>query len=450
MTSDKPTPNIAAVRDLLLAAFTTEELRRLFLYASDPRLRPLVDEFSPGDGLAMMVDKAIVWCDKRAMLPVLLAEVQRERPEQYARFEAHLQVAEPSATGSPPGARTVSAPGALIARAWPVLALVVSLLVVIGVFGVLRPMIFPLSPTPDVTEASAANPTTIAEPTLLPATGTAAPTDNPVTPLSPSTPTITPVAQTGSDAPAETLIPAACTATGETWTRPTDGMMMVCVPAGEFLMGSAGDDRNAEEDEQPQHTVYLDAFWIDKTEVTNAQYRQCVEAGACNAPGCWDQADLNDPNQPVVCLTKQDAQAYAHWAGGRLPTEAQWEKACRGITGQSYPWGDGAPACADVNFVDCWGRTTVVGFHPDGASPYGALDMAGNAQEWVADRYDSGYYAKSPERNPQGPDLGDFSVSRGGDFASAGETIRCATRGWSTPDKKNRYHGFRTVLVPGP
>jgi serine/threonine-protein kinase len=171
---------------------------------------------------------------------------------------------------------------------------------------------------------------------------------------------------------------------GDTWTRPADGAVMVGVPAGEFLMGSTDDDPDAYHGEKPQHTVYLDAFWIDKTEVTNAQYRKCVEAGACEEPGCWDDDRYNAPEQPVVCVNRYVAQDYAAWAGGRLPTEAEWEKAARGTDGKIYPWGDSPPDCSKANYFRCAGKPLPVGTHPDGASPYGALDMAGNVWEWVS------------------------------------------------------------------
>jgi formylglycine-generating enzyme required for sulfatase activity len=213
-------------------------------------------------------------------------------------------------------------------------------------------------------------------------------------------------------------------------------------------MGSSDADSHAFNEEKPQHTVYLDAFWIDRMEVTNAQYRKCMEAGACRQAGCWDHENYNAPDQPVGCVSWDDAQAYAAWVGGRLPTEAEWEKAARGTDGRIYPWGNSAPDCDKANYEGCVGRPATVGSYLTGASPYGAVDMAGNVWEWVADWYDEGYYAHSPARNPQGPDAGDRRVLRGGVFYSEDWGVRCANRGRFSPDGLQYNHGFRVVAAP--
>jgi formylglycine-generating enzyme required for sulfatase activity len=233
---------------------------------------------------------------------------------------------------------------------------------------------------------------------------------------------------------------------GETWIRPADGAVMVFVPAGEFQMGSTDADRDGRDEEKPAHAVTLDAFWIDKTEVTNGQYRKCVEAGTCEEPSCWDNGDLNATDQPVVCVTWDDAQAYAVWAGGRLPTEAEWEKAARGTDGRLYPWGSNVPDCQRANYKGCVERTVSVGSHPDGASPYGALDMAGNVWEWVADWYDETYYSSAPTHNPQGPDSGERRVIRGGSFDMSESRLRTTFRIGNLPAYSNWDLGFRVVL----
>jgi formylglycine-generating enzyme required for sulfatase activity len=265
------------------------------------------------------------------------------------------------------------------------------------------------------------------------------------------------MAATSAPAPTETLTPfPAGTPTPEsafvaerpydTWVRPTDGMEMVFVPAGDFLMGSTEANHDAEGDEVPQHSVYLDAFWIDKTEVTNAQYAKCVEAGACTRTWCWEHGSFNAPDQPVACALWNNAHDYATWVGGRLATEAEWEKAARGTDRRRYPWGNSAPDCEKANFGGCFGVTTRVGSHPAGASPYGALDMAGNVSEWVVDRYDEGYYARSPARNPRGPDAGAFRVMRGGSFIGDERSLRCANRYRGSPKHRPWWYGFRVVV----
>jgi formylglycine-generating enzyme required for sulfatase activity len=226
---------------------------------------------------------------------------------------------------------------------------------------------------------------------------------------------------------------------------------MVFVGAGEFLMGSADGDPDASAEEKPQHTVYLDAFWIDRTEVTNAQYLGCIETGACREPECWDDSDLNSPDQPVVCLTLNDAQVYAAWVDGRLPTEAEWEKAARGTDGRIYPWGNSPPDCNRANYHGCAGKALPVGSHPEGASPYGVLDMAGNVREWVADWYDAEYYSRTPSRNPQGPQTStSFRVLRGGSFGHDQRLTRCASRSGIYPLNRRNLDGFRVVVAPDP
>jgi len=214
---------------------------------------------------------------------------------------------------------------------------------------------------------------------------------------------------------------------------------MVYVPAGAFTMGS--DKGNS--DERPVHTVYLDAFYIDKTEVTNAQYRKCVEAGGCDTPvktTYYDNADYTQ--HPVVYVSWNDADAYCRWAGKRLPTEAEWEKAARGTDGRTYPWGEGID-CDHAQYSKCGGGTMPVGSKPKGASPYGALDMVGNVWEWVADWYDPDYYSQSPERNPPGPDSGEGRVLRGGSLHGNQRFTRCAYRVGGNPRHRYFYVGFR-------
>ena len=282
-------------------------------------------------------------------------------------------------------------------------------------------------------------------------TPTATPTH---TPTSTSTPTSTP---TRTPTPTSTLVPPPCTEIGQSWTSPLDGMTLVCVPAGDFLMGSTDADGNAYGDEMPQHTVYLDAYWIDQTEVTNARYARCVAAGACQAPESTQSrtrysyyGNLQYADYPVIEVSWDDAVDYCAWAGRQLPSEAQWEKAARGTDGRIYPWGNQAPNANLLNYFHNLGDTTAAGSYPDGASPYGALDMAGNVWEWTADWYDSDYYSsRTTWRNPAGPSSGDNRVLRGGswNFYYSGY-VRAADRGRDTPDDRYFYRGFRCRLSP--
>ena len=220
--------------------------------------------------------------------------------------------------------------------------------------------------------------------------------------------------------------------------RSEDGAEMVLVPAGEFLVGS-----NESNDEKPPHRVYLDAYSIDKYETTNALYKRFMDATGPPAPSDWTNSRFNELNQPVVGVSWHDADAYCKWAGKRLPTEAEWEKAARGTDGRKYPWGEQWDASRANSTESKLGKTAPVGSYPSGASPYGAQDMAGNAWEWVADWYDSTYYKNSPERNPKGPDSGTSRVLRGGSWGRYAIYLRSASRSYSTPDKRFSDIGFR-------
>ena len=248
---------------------------------------------------------------------------------------------------------------------------------------------------------------------------------------------------------------------GNTWTRSADEMFMIFIPAGDFLMGSTDTDKEARTDEKPQHKVYLDAFWIDQTEVTNAMFSRFVEmtrykttaerAGSGwvyfplskkwqETPGAYwrhpyaPTSTLDGRNHyPVVQVSWDDALAYCTWVGGRLPTEAEWEKAARGTDGRIYPWGNSEPDCSLANYWGkdngCVGDITAVGSYPAGASPYGLLDMAGNVLEWIEDWYSETYYTSLPSSNPVGPSSGQYRVLRGGAgiIQSRTPALPCAT-----------------------
>jgi formylglycine-generating enzyme required for sulfatase activity/CHAT domain-containing protein/cytochrome c-type biogenesis protein CcmH/NrfG len=234
-------------------------------------------------------------------------------------------------------------------------------------------------------------------------------------------------------------------ATGAQFTNAVDGAVYVYVPAGEFTMGL--DEGGF--DEKPQHEVSLDAFWIMQTEVTNEQYEQCVEADVCTLPGnpAWgtDEFWAAYVRHPVTHVTWEQASTYAAWAGGRLPTEAEWEKAARGTDGRLYPWGNAAPTEQRLNFNDPDGTPQPVGSYPDSASPYGALDMAGNVWEWVADWYDPDYYGVSPGENPSGPPDGERRVLRGGAYNSPAYDVGAFYRSGAPPTDHWDDSGFRIV-----
>jgi formylglycine-generating enzyme required for sulfatase activity len=196
----------------------------------------------------------------------------------------------------------------------------------------------------------------------------------------------------------------------------------------------------------------LDGFWIDKTEVTFAQYHKCVEAGACQEPGNQVALQPNNPrkihpDKPVQFVSWYNARDYATWARGRLPTEAEWEKAARGIDSRAYPWGNSTPDCDKANYGTC-ATLLPVGHYPLSASPYGALDMAGNLWEWTHDWYEERYYDRSPIRNPKGPDQGQYRIVRGGSQGDSWLGIRCATRRHAPPVNRYPEVGFRTVIAP--
>ncbi len=217
---------------------------------------------------------------------------------------------------------------------------------------------------------------------------------------------------------------------------------MVAVPAGQFTMGcNVSVDNECADDELPVRSVNLSAFSIDRTEVTQDQYASCVNAGACAPPTCeWNCAATD---MPAGCVTQDDARAYCAWAGKRLPTEAEWEKAARGTDGRKFPWGNEPADCNRANMTGCAGGFTPAGAFPAGASPYGALDMAGNMVEMVADYYDPSYYSAGPTDNPTGPASGSTYVGRGGGWRSEAFWLRASVRDWYDPPDAGTSLGFR-------
>ncbi len=235
-----------------------------------------------------------------------------------------------------------------------------------------------------------------------------------------------------------------------------DGAPMVLVPAGSFPMGVPSGDRDGGRDEYPRHEVFVGTFAIDKFEVTNGHYLEFVKSAGHRVPehprnptrSLWQGESISDEltDRPVVNVDWFDAEAYCRWAGKRLPTEAEWEKSAKGTSDRRFPWGNIEPTSKHLNYNQQWrgGKTLMpVGSYEAGKSPYGVYDMAGNVWEWVNDWYDAGYYEKSPQKNPKGPDTGTKKVIRGAGWQNETPTVRIFTRVESDPAVRNESTGFR-------
>lgn len=247
--------------------------------------------------------------------------------------------------------------------------------------------------------------------------------------------------------PTPTHTPVPGPKAGETRIWEKDGSVVVYIPPGEFLMGLS---LYPDGSEYPQHTVYLNGFWIGKYEVTNAQYRRCVEAGACQKPVKREWYINPDcANWPVVYVTWEDAQAYARWAGGRLPTEAEWEKAARGTDGRTYPWGEGWDPSRGNTQDGGPGRPAPVGsYSPAGDSPYGVSDMAGNVWEWTSSLLRP--YPYNPSDGREDPNSTELRVIRGGGWSFAPDASRSWFRYILQEDNYSRSLGFRLVYPVAP
>ncbi len=262
-----------------------------------------------------------------------------------------------------------------------------------------------------------------------------------------------PVIQASGTSPSKPEHPAQTEITGK------DGAPMVLIPAGPFPMGVPEGARDGGRDEYPLHEVYLDAYYIDKYEVTNGRYAEFVqvtghripEHPADTARSLWKNGKVSKElvERPVVNVDWFDAEAYCRWAGKRLPTEAEWEKAARGTDQRRFPWGNVEPTHKHLNYNQRWiGERTLmpVGSYEAGKSPYGVYDMAGNVWEWVADWYDDHYYEKSPPRNPKGPENGTHKIHRSSGWYVETPLVRIFTRVKSDPRNRNESTGFRCAI----
>jgi len=226
--------------------------------------------------------------------------------------------------------------------------------------------------------------------------------------------------------------------------NPKDGSVLVLIPPGDFLMGSP--DGQGNDNERPRHRTALDGYYIGRFEVTVGQYRRfCAETGRTMR----DQVGHAD-DAPVVEVNWEDADAYCRWAGLRLPTEAEWEKAARGGRDTTYWWGD-IPSHEMANYTgrsgaDSWDDVSPVGRFPP--NPYGVHDMAGNVWEWVSDWYGERYYQASPAQNPTGPPTGDEKVLRGGSWDGPADYMRHARRARDYRDYRSTLLGFRVARTP--
>lgn len=237
-------------------------------------------------------------------------------------------------------------------------------------------------------------------------------------------------------------------------------MPEILIPAGKFMMGCDPENNAGVDclpDILPLHEVDLSAYTIDQYEVSNAQYARCVSAGACQEPKTFGQRERPDyyldsdfADFPVVAVDWNQADAYCRWVGGRLPTEAEWEKAARGEDLRPYPWGFEAADCSKANFNSstegrCSVGTTRVGTYPQGASAYGVMDMAGNVWEWTNDWYDWTYYQHSSVKDPMGPDTGYHKIVKGGAWDYSGNVITISYNSDHAPKEFKSSFGFRCV-----
>ncbi len=252
--------------------------------------------------------------------------------------------------------------------------------------------------------------------------------------------------------PSETPEVAEIQPTSTTVLEPTNIPEYQFISGGEFLMGSNDMDTKAKEDEIPEHTVILPGYWIMTNEATNAEYAACVATGKCPEPAIAEtgpKSHYADPAyqlNPVVGVTWKQANNYCLSQNGRLPTEAEWEKAARGDAGNIYPWGTSGVDCSLANSNGCKEDTAAVGSYDEGKSQYGVLDMGGNVREWVSDGYDAKTYQTAKLFQTAGNEKGNLKVIRGGSYKDTAEDSRSAARFGVDPVLEFEDVGFRCVV----
>lgn len=376
-----------------------------------------------------------------AMDALVMKAMAWDPQERYAQISELAAALEDLARGtSPPLSPPVPESPARSKRLWIIGGGLLASICMLAILGVGLARLLPFSP-------------------FFPARSS---TPSPTTTQAPAVPTATRTRVAFTQTSTVTMEP--------TFTGTRDDAELIFIAAGEFIMGSDPGEPYFWGAEHPKHTVSLDAYWIYRTEVTNAMYRQCLQAGVCQPPAQITSAshpdyftNLKYNDYPVTNVTHADAAAYCAWAGARLPTEAEWEKAARGTGGALFPWGDEEvqsslanfcdqncpeqdPKYKEKDFDDGYADLAPVGSFPEGASPYDVLDMAGNVIEWVADWYDPNYYLDSPAANPAGPANGTRYILHGGSWRSIREGLRPAARIPKDMDYSSNYTGFRCAV----
>jgi formylglycine-generating enzyme required for sulfatase activity len=413
MSNDAQDYNTAAIHQLLLAAFTPQELDRLLRFSSSPDLQDVAKEFSPADGLTAMADKAVDYCERHLLLPDLLTAVRIANRRQYDRFFGP----------EPPAGELEEPQEDQQAKPTPELALSAS-----DRDTITSPPIREEKKPPE------------AEPVRAPA----------------EVPSATSVsAEEAKKHPEDT--PALPIRKILTIHRPIH-LELVLVPAGEFMMGSnKRRDEHAKEDELPQHAVYVPEFYIGLYPVTERQFQVFAKAKGSGAPEYWGGVSKGHKDYPVDSVHWLPALAFCRWLSRetgqpfRLPTEAEWEKAARGTDGRIYPWGDEPPNKDRCNFgydYHLGNRTPVDRYSPEGDSPYGCADMAGNVWEWCQSLWKP--YPYRADRRRESLRASGLRVMRGGGFHSDEGQVRCAHRRAVRTDPFPDTGGFRVVLAPDP